>query len=126
MIRITHSVTPFGHQVLLGARTEEQSEAYNLWIAALDKIGAFPKLQSINEEVCTILIEGGSVAHIKDIYYSSEFSEFVYKHFLFRWKDYNLRITLLDDEDCCCNNVKRKYREMKETLIDINTRRKLV
>ena len=108
MIRITHSVTPFGHQVLLGARTEEQSVAYNLWIAALDKIGAFPKLQSIHEEVCTILIEGGSVAHIKDIYYSSEFSEFVYKHFLFQWKDYNLKITLMGERDCYCQELQKK------------------
>jgi len=108
MIKITHDVTPFGHQVLLGARTPEQSEAYNLWIADLDKMGATPRYQTINEEVCTILIEGGSVPKIKDIYYESEFSEFVYKHFLFQWKDYNLRITLLDKGDCYCHELRTK------------------
>jgi len=108
MIKITHDVTPFGHQVLLGARTPEQSEAYNLWIADLAKMGATPCYQSINEGVCTILIEGGSVARIKDIYYSSKFSEFVYKHFLFQWKDYNLKITLLGKRDCYCHELRTK------------------
>lgn len=108
MIKITHDVTPFGHQVLLGARTPEQSEAYNLWIADLAKMGAIPCYQSINEGVCTILIEGGSVSKIKETYLSSKFSEFVYNHFSFRWYDYNLKITLLEKRDCYCQELRTK------------------
>ena len=115
--------------MLLGSRSPEQSEAYNIWIRLLSKIGAFLRLHSIYNDVVTIIVDGGwpfkngfsylSLPHIKNIYYSSEFPDFVYQHFSFRWTDYNLKISLLEDEDCCCNLVQERFGGKKEILAHI-------